>query len=392
MRRPAAAAGVGVAAVGVGALSLVLLGGGWSGSGSGAGTEPGASGHVSSAALTATVTPAPVVEPAARRLLDRASSMPTTTAYSGVEFVSTWATGGTTSVVVDVEHTPGRGTTVTASGVGSGAPRSMTVRAAGVSASSGNAVSLLAAHYSLAVSGVEEVAGRPAEVVTARRPASGSPVVAKLWIDQESGLVLRREVYDDQGRTTRASAFIQVVVGSGSDGARGHAGDAATTSLGSVQPAQPWDAVIGAAELRRMRAAGWVSPAALPGPLTLVDARRGGADNDVVHLTYSDGLATVSVFQEPGRLDLDSASSSAGDSGFRAIEISGHQVWVRGTVPQHVTWTSGSLVFTVVADGPERTVERVVGALPHQPADGGGAFGRLDRGLDRVASWFNPFS
>jgi hypothetical protein len=47
-------------------------------------------------------------------------------------------------------------------------------------------------------------------------------------------------------------------------------------------------------------------------------------------------------------------------------------------------------VYTVVADAPERTVDQVVAALPHRPADDD-TLGRLGRGLDRVASWFNPF-
>jgi hypothetical protein len=47
-------------------------------------------------------------------------------------------------------------------------------------------------------------------------------------------------------------------------------------------------------------------------------------------------------------------------------------------------------VFTVVADATPRTVEDVVVALPHAPNDRG-ALRRLGRGLDRVASWFNPF-
>ena len=37
------------------------------------------------------------------------------------------------------------------------------------------------------------------------------------------------------------------------------------------------------------------------------------------------------------------------------------------------------------------TAGQVVAALPHQPAADGDTLGRLGRGLDRVASWFNPF-
>jgi hypothetical protein len=35
-------------------------------------------------------------------------------------------------------------------------------------------------------------------------------------------------------------------------------------------------------------------------------------------------------------------------------------------------------------------VDRVVAALPHDPVEAG-TWHRLGRGLNRVASWFNPF-
>ena len=47
-------------------------------------------------------------------LLERAAAAPATTPYRGVQFVSAWTSGGTTSEVVDVDHVPGRGTTARA--------------------------------------------------------------------------------------------------------------------------------------------------------------------------------------------------------------------------------------------------------------------------------------
>ena len=61
------------------------------------------------------------------------------------------------------------------------------------------------------------------------------------------------------------------------------------------------------------------------------------------------------------------------------------------SVPRRVVWSAGGTVYTVVADAPERTVDAVVAALPHGAADDD-PLGRLGRGLDRVASWFNPFA
>ena len=74
-----------------------------------------------------------------------------------------------------------------------------------------------AAHYSLRVVGQDTVAGRAVDVIAARRPGAPSTAhdTARFWLDRESGLVLRREVYDEGGRTTRASAFVSVSVGQG---------------------------------------------------------------------------------------------------------------------------------------------------------------------------------
>ncbi len=315
----------------------------------------------------------PVVDPRARTLLDRAATAPASTPYHGVQFVAAWTTGGTTSEVVDVDHDPVRGTTVRSDGTTRAPSRSVTLLAAGApSIAGGGAVGLLVQHYSLSVVGAGSVAGRPVDVIAARRPgaAPADHDVARFWLDRSSGLVLRREVYDRRGRTTRASAFVEVTVGEATV-----TGSAAGTA---------WTATLDRASLARLRRHGWHCPATLPGALTLVDARRGG-EQDIVHLSYSDGIANVSVFEQRGRLD------EGGLAGHERQAADGQSVWVRGEVPRRVVWSSGGTVYTVVADAPERTVDAVVAALPHRAA-GDGPLGRLGRGLDRVASWFNPFA
>ena len=316
----------------------------------------------------------PVVQPAARRLLVRAGTAPASTPYSGTQFVSAWTARGTTSEVLDIDHVPGEGTRAHTDATMATPARSMTLAAAGTPSIAGGGIGVLMSHYSLSVVGEDRVAGRAVDVVAARRPGAtaDSPDAARFWLDRDSGLVLRREVYDRHGRTTRASAFVEIAIGRG------------TMAVGSGDRA--WSASIDTAALDRMRDRGWHCPAVLPGPLSLVDARRGGQDGSIVHLSYSDGIGTVSVFEQRGRLD------AAALADHRRDVVDGHVVWVRGEVPKRVVWTSGRTVYTVVADAPERTVDQVVAALPHHPAADGDTLGRLGRGLDRVASWFNPFS
>lgn len=323
--------------------------------------------------------PDPVVEPEAWRLLERAAEAPQRTTYEGTQFVSAWASDSTTSQVLRVSHSPGGGTTWQPAGRGTHRPAAVhtSSHAADPSILGVGAVGLMARHYSLAVAGAARVAGRSADVVEARRPGQDADeVVARYWLDAETGLVLRREVYDARGRTTRASAYVEVAVRDVAE----------PQETAEADVGRAWAEAIDGPALRRMRAYGWDCPDRLPGPLPLVDARRGGAGKGIVHLSYADGIASISVFQQRGTLDGDKLE------GYRRETVAGRTAWVRPEVPRRVVWAADDMVFTLVADAPERTVERAVSAL-HGGTDagGGGPMDRLARGLDRVASWFNPF-
>jgi sigma-E factor negative regulatory protein RseB len=92
------------------------------------------------------------------------------------------------------------------------------------------------------------------------------------------------------------------------------------------------------------------------------------------------------VFQQRGALDRDRLD------GYHADRVGGRAVWVQPGSPSRLVWASGDLVYTVVADAPERTVDRAVRVLQEQAhARGGDPMDRLGRGLDRMVSWFNPF-
>ena len=132
------------------------------------------------------------------------SRRPRRTSYRGVQFVSAWSPSGTTSEVVDVDHEPGRGTTVRTDGTARvagpqhdpgrrGRPR----RSTGRRRRSAARAALLAGRGRRRT---RSPAGT-ADVVVARRPGAPAtaPDAARFWLDRESGLVLRREVYDRRG-------------------------------------------------------------------------------------------------------------------------------------------------------------------------------------------------
>jgi sigma-E factor negative regulatory protein RseB len=341
--------------------------------------------------------PRPDVEPAARALLRAAAEAPDAWAYQGTQYASAWEPGSSTRMAtLEVSHDPTDGTVWWDPSDGDNAH---TAVAAKPSLLGIGAVGLLLRHYSVRTDGSEDVAGRSTTVVAAYRPGTpATDVVARFWLDRESGVVLRREVYAPSGRPTRSSVFTDVslrrVDASGDDADNADNADDADDTEGSegmTSPAgaddgQPWPTAMDAAAVARMSHYGWDCPDRLPGPLQLVDARRGGKDSAIVHLSYADGIASISVFQQHGRLD------GASVTGYRRTEVDGDQVWVLDSVPRRVVWASGGRVYTVVADAPQRTVDRAVVLLHERSTQAeGGPVDRLGRGLDRVASWFNPF-
>lgn len=307
------------------------------------------------------------------RLLERAARAARDLDYRGTQMVSSWSTTGSSSALIDVAHVGGEG---------------LLLRVAPTPQNPGGAVyddeagevpqvvgfrdatlALIAAHYDVAVTGRGAVAGRQAYVVAVSKP--GAPASARYWLDTKTSLPLRREVLDEAGRTVRESAFLELSIGP----AR-----VAETVLEAAwrtpaAPGAPADAAV-------LRAEGWHAPERLASGLELIDARLSG---ETLHLTYSDGLATVSVFQQRGELDTGAVE------GWRAEDVGDDRVWVQDAFPRRVVWGGAGTVFTVVADCPQRALDDLVGTLPHgNPGPGIGS--RLGNGLTRVGSWLNPFA
>ncbi|HEX8002259.1 MAG TPA: sigma-E factor regulatory protein RseB domain-containing protein [Mycobacteriales bacterium] len=314
-------------------------------------------------------------------LLQRASRAARDLTYRGTQMVSYWSANGSTSALVDVTHVGGEGLLMrvrpTPQSPGGAVYGDESGGVADVVGLGAGTLTLLAQHYEIAVEGSGEVAGRVATVVAVRRPAT-SPT-ARFWIDAVTGLPLRREVLDGDGRTVRESAFLDVTIGTASspsedalDGAR------AMPVADGLMVAVP--------DAARLRADGWHVPERLSSGLELFEGRlTGSGDETVLQLTYSDGVSSVSVFQQRGRLADD------GVEGWREEEVAGHDVHVQGAFPQRVVWSGDGYVFTVVAECPAQTLADLVGALPHgNPGPSIGS--RLGNGVARVGSWLNPFA
>ncbi len=314
----------------------------------------------------------------AMSLLHRALQAASTVSYSGVQVVATWSSSGSSTRVIEVSQRPGGLRSLTVRGAGAQAATTTRWPApGGTQLNSSDALDLIAAAFQVRLGGQARVAGRPASIVVASRDGR---VAAQLWVDEATGLLLRQERYDPQGRLIRMSGFLDVDVAPGSP--------AGSTALPGPAAAGPLMAgPVTAALLPRPRAAtgqtgavtiarrlGCSLPAALPGGFRMVDARTvaaGVSGGQAVHLTYSDGLSGLSVFAQDGRLP------AVGVPGLERQSWDGVAVYVGRDWPVRVVWQGDGEVMTTVSDAPLDEVRAVVTALPHGGATGHGVVGRL---------------
>ncbi len=331
-------------------------------------------------------------EATALGLLERAVRAARTVGYTGTQYVASWSAGASTSTLADVAHEPLRGAVVSSAAT-NGAPVGAPV-VVGPSRLDRQLLAVLAEQYDLVVSGDAPCTGRTASVVEARRPGVDGPgaVAGRLWLDHESGLLLRREVYDDAGRRVRSSAFLDLSITSGAVAG----GASFTHPVTAGERAMRVPATAGRSDveggLTRLRGHGWQAPEALPGGFVLFNVRlRDGAgaaqgEPALAHLSYSDGLSTVSLFAQRGGL------GAGPGGGFRQATMAGAPVWVHDATPSRVVWSGGGQVWTLVSDAPAEAVEASVLSLPHDPPPGDGLLPRLERGLSRLGSALNPLS
>ncbi|MFD0776329.1 sigma-E factor regulatory protein RseB domain-containing protein [Streptomonospora algeriensis] len=177
--------------------------------------------------------------------------------------------------------------------------------------------------------------GRQAAVLEALR-ADGT-VAGRMWVDEDTGLPLRRETRDASGRIVHASEFVQVSLGG-----------APTQLSGGAARARPWSDELSPSELARLREDGWHIPERPAWNLRLIRAWAKDTDSGrVVHLAYSDGLSVVSLFAQRGRLPGGSEGTGAG----AAKVVTGDGTGKSGAAQQRM-WDSGGFVYTVMGQAP----------------------------------------
>ncbi|UPK74060.1 zf-HC2 domain-containing protein [Nocardioidaceae bacterium SCSIO 66511] len=204
--------------------------------------------------------------------------------------------------------------------------------------------------------------GRQAVEVRASR---GGRVAAVFWLDASTGQLLRRLLYGDDGAVVDSRDFDTRTAASLGD-------DDAT-----VTP-------ISARTMDTLTKSGWACHDLLARDMGRI---RGhwvdlGADN-VVRLTYSDGLSRLAVYEQRGTLD------QSGLAGFERRKLGGAAVWVRTGDPNIAVWSAGGVVYTVVTDADPRRLRAAFEELPHERIENG-AVDRVESGLRQMGSWVAP--
>jgi len=193
------------------------------------------------------------------------------------------------------------------------------------------------AHWDLSVSGHETVAGRTGTVVIARD--RDGQVRARFVVDREHGQLLRREVFDDNDRVVRSVGFVTIVFD-----------DVSPAVLAEPPGADP-DTPVAIAETPD----GFIAPTAIGDGYQLL--ARYQHPNGEVQLYYSDGLFTMSLFEQRGRVDWDALPSG------RNAKVAGVRTRAYGTAAGNVVvWADPAdrLVLTAVGDGPTGALNSVV--------------------------------
>ncbi|MBY4598490.1 MucB/RseB C-terminal domain-containing protein [bacterium BD-1] len=172
--------------------------------------------------------------------------------------------------------------------------------------------------YRARLAGEGRVAGHAAQQVEVIA-TDGWRYGYRLWLEKSSGLPLRVDLLGEGGRSIEQVAFTELELG-------------ATPSDGDLAPSAA-DQLMRITRLPAPEASppGWEVPAPPPG--FLLRAAR-PLPGDGVHLLYSDGLASVSVYVEKSQAGLrGGASRQRGAVHARSFWLDGWQVLALGKVP-----------------------------------------------------------
>jgi hypothetical protein len=226
--------------------------------------------------------------------------------------------------------------------------------------------------YDVVVGAPESFMDRPCTTIEVRL-REGGQLREQLWIDDETGLVVRRETHEeDVEEPVRLATYLSLELG------RARPPERTARMQRAEEPAHAVEEVH-ADGVRALREAGWHVPASLPGGYAMLGAYAVAADDgQPLQTLYGDGLYMVSVFQQPGRADWDALPAGLE----RVEELDWPAFEWPGATPRRIVWEAQGRMWSLVGDAPPGEMAAIAAALPRTEAPG--LWERLRRGFGRM--------
>jgi sigma-E factor negative regulatory protein RseB len=190
--------------------------------------------------------------------------------------------------------------------------------------------------YELVSEGPARVAGFDAAVFVLR-PRDAARFAQRLWAEQGSGLLLRADVVDADGRVLESSAFTDLTIGGKTKP------PAASTVQGALKQLDGWRLLKPASQPTSLESEGWKLKAPVAGfrqsscvkrQLEPAADEKRQARAEVLHAIFTDGLTHVSLFIEPLRADRHRSGGTASGATNTWMQAHGtHWLTVVGDVP-----------------------------------------------------------
>jgi sigma-E factor negative regulatory protein RseB len=179
--------------------------------------------------------------------------------------------------------------------------------------------------YDVSIVRTERVAGRQA-VLLAVRPHDDYRFGHRLWLDVETGFPLQTMLLDNAGEAIEHVKFADISLGGNVDSSALSPSISTENFRWLASPKR---------DITHDVPTPWSSDDLPPG-FRVVSSHLEALDEGgepLVHILYSDGLATVSVFIESASEDIRASHSRVGTSNSFSVPIDGHQVTAVGEVP-----------------------------------------------------------
>ena len=242
-------------------------------------------------------------------------------------------------------------------------------------------LSRLEAKYAVDIVGSDALLDRPCTMLEIRRRPD-NVLVERLWVDDASGLLLRRETYEGD-QLLRMVAYLRLDL---DPEARDDRADQRPTRSGTIRR-RPHVVEVDPVDRPGLALAGWTVPEALPaGYLPEASFTVSAGDSQPLQLVFGDGLYSVSLFEQRGAPDW----TSLPDGAVRTETLGFEAYTWPGAVPTRFVWEAEGTTFSLVGDAPPGDFTQIAAALPQPEQVTLGE--RLRRGLSRLWSWVSPWS